>query len=101
LLRVRWKPFYRRTHLDLVLIHLNYHDLEPAVRVAMNKEFSPRLKAASWVVDHSAKDGSGNEAVKTLHRIDRLLVIRSHGLRFILAKGGTCCANPRIRVTSM
>ena len=64
--------------LDFVLIHLNYHDVEIATRPAMNKVVLAALKRGGIyaVVDHSAKDGSGNEAVKTLHRIDKLQVIK-------------------------
>jgi predicted methyltransferase len=83
--------------LDFVLIHLSYHDLEPAVRVAMNKRVLAALKKGGFygVVDHSAKDGSGNEAVKTLHRIDRLLVIQEvTGSGFILAKEGNMLRRP-------
>jgi predicted methyltransferase len=83
--------------LDFVFIHLSYHDLEPAVRVAMNKRVFAALKKGGLygVVDHSAKDGSGNEAVKTLHRIDRLLVIQEvTGSGFILAKEGNMLRRP-------
>lgn len=64
--------------LDFVLIHLNYHDVAPEVRGPMNRRVLAALKKGGifGVVDHSAKDGSGNEATKTLHRIDRLLVIK-------------------------
>jgi predicted methyltransferase len=47
------------------------------------------------VVDHSAQDGSGNEAVKTLHRIDRLLVIKEvTAAGFKLAKEGAMLRKP-------
>jgi predicted methyltransferase len=64
--------------LDFVIIHLNYHDLAPEARIAMNKRILGALKRGGiyGVVDHSAKDGSGNEAAKTLHRIDKALVIK-------------------------
>src|ERR1051325_7985887 len=64
--------------LDFVLIHLNYHDLAPEVRIAMDKRIYAALKPGGiyGVVDHSAKEGTGNEATKTLHRIDRQLVIK-------------------------
>ncbi len=78
--------------LDFALIHLNYHDLSPEVRIAMNKRIFGALKRGGvyGVVDHSAKEGSGNEAVKTLHRIDKLLVIKEvTGSGFKLAKEGT------------
>jgi len=64
--------------LDFVLIHLNYHDVDPGVRGAMNKRILASLKRGGVyaVVDHSAKDGSGNEAIKTLHRIDKFQVVK-------------------------
>ena len=64
--------------LDFVLIHLNYHDVAIEARPALNKAVMAALKPGGiyGVVDHSAQDGSGNEAVKTLHRIDKLLVIK-------------------------
>jgi predicted methyltransferase len=83
--------------LDFVLIHLNYHDLSPEVRIAMNKRILGALKRGGvyGVVDHSAKEGSGNEAVKTLHRIDKLLVIKEvTGSGFKLAKEGTMLSRP-------
>src|SRR5207244_7584194 len=64
--------------LDFVIIHLNYHDVAPEVRGPMNKRILASLKSGGVyaVVDHSAKDGSGNEANKTLHRIDKSQVIK-------------------------
>jgi predicted methyltransferase len=83
--------------LDFVIIHLNYHDLSPEVRSSMNKRILGGLKRGGvyGVVDHSAKEGSGNEAVKTLHRIDKLLVIKEvTGSGFKLAKEGTMLSRP-------
>jgi len=83
--------------LDFVLIHLNYHDLAPETRIAMNKRILGSLKRGGiyGVVDHSAKDGSGNEATKTLHRIDKLLVIKEvTGSGFTLAKEGNMLRKP-------
>ena len=83
--------------LDFVIIHLNYHDLSPEVRIAMNKRILGALKRGGvyGVVDHSAKEGSGNEAVKTLHRIDKLLVIKEvTASGFRLAKEGTMLSRP-------
>ena len=83
--------------LDFALIHLNYHDLSPDVRIAMNKRILGALKRGGvyGVVDHSAKEGSGNEAVKTLHRIDKLLVIKEvTGSGFKLAKEGMMLSRP-------
>ena len=77
--------------LDFVLIHLNYHDVDPAVRGAMNKRILASLKRGGTygIVDHSAKDGSGNEANKTLHRIDKFQVIKEVSpAGFNLAKEG-------------
>ncbi len=83
--------------LDLVLIHLNYHDVDPAVRSAMNKRILASLKRGGTyaVVDHSAKDGSGNEANKTLHRIDKQQVIKEvTAAGFSLAKEGNMLRKP-------
>src|SRR5262245_29138438 len=83
--------------LDFVLIHLNYHDVAPEARAAMNKRVLGALKRGGiyGVVDHSAKDGSGNEAAKTLHRIDKLLVIKEvTGAGFTLAKEGNMLRKP-------
>jgi predicted methyltransferase len=83
--------------LDFVIIHLNYHDLSPEVRMAMNKRILGALKRGGvyGVVDHSAREGSGNEAVKTLHRIDKLQVIKEvTGSGFKLAKEGTMLSRP-------
>ena len=83
--------------LDLVLIHLNYHDVDPSVRAAMNQRILAALKRGGIyaVVDHSAKDGSGNEAIKTLHRIDKLQVIKEvTAAGFTLAKEGSMLRKP-------
>jgi len=83
--------------LDFVLIHLNYHDLAPDVRIPMNKRIFGALKSGGiyGVVDHSAKDGTGNEAAKTLHRIDKALVIKEvSDSGFKLAKEGTMLRKP-------
>ena len=64
--------------LDFVLIHLNYHDVAIETRPALNKAVLAALRRGGIyaIVDHSAKDGSGNEANKTLHRIDKLQVVK-------------------------
>jgi predicted methyltransferase len=83
--------------LDFVIIHLNYHDLAPDVRIAMNKRILGALKRGGiyGVVDHSAKDGTGNEAARTLHRIDKQLVIKEvTGSGFALAKEGSMLRKP-------
>jgi predicted methyltransferase len=83
--------------LDFVLIHLNYHDVVIDARPALNKAVMAALKPGGiyGVVDHSAQDGSGNEAVKTLHRIDKLLVIKEvTAAGFKLAKEGAMLRKP-------
>jgi predicted methyltransferase len=83
--------------LDFVLIHLNYHDLAPAAREPMNKRIFAALKHGGIyaVVDHSAKDGTGNEAIKTLHRIDKFQVIKEvTEAGFRLAKEGDMLRKP-------
>ena len=83
--------------LDFVIIHLNYHDVAPEVRAPMNKRILASLKRGGVyaVVDHSAKDGSGNEANKTLHRIDKLQVIKEvSDAGFKLAKEGNMLRKP-------
>ena len=83
--------------LDFVLIHLNYHDVAIEARPALNKAVMAALKPGGiyGVVDHSAQDGSGNEAVKTLHRIDKLLVIKEvTAAGFKLAKEGAMLRKP-------
>lgn len=83
--------------LDFVIIHLNYHDLPPEIRTAMNKRILGALKKGGTygVVDHSAKDGTGNEATRPLHRIDKQLVIKEvTGAGFALAKEGTMLRKP-------
>jgi len=83
--------------LDFVLIHLNYHDLPPETRAPMNKRILASLKRGGiyGVVDHSAKDGSGNDANKTLHRIDKFQVIKEvTSVGFTLSKEGEMLRQP-------
>ena len=83
--------------LDFVIIHLNYHDVGPEARITMNKRVLGALKRGGvyGIVDHAAKEGTGNEAVKTLHRIDKQLVIKEvTGVGFNLAKEGTMLRKP-------
>jgi predicted methyltransferase len=82
---------------DFVFTHLNYHDLAPAARTAMNKRVFGALKSGGvyGVIDHSAREGSGDEASKTLHRIDKLLVIKEvTGAGFKLMKEGSMLSRP-------
>jgi predicted methyltransferase len=83
--------------LDFVIIHLNYHDVVPDDRGAMNRRILGSLKRGGIyaVIDHSAKEGSGNEAIKTLHRIDKLQVVKEvTDAGFKLAKDGNMLRKP-------
>ena len=64
--------------LDLVFIHLNYHDLPADMRVAMNRRILGALKSGGvyGIVDHSAREGRGDQDAKAFHRIDKNLVIK-------------------------
>ena len=65
--------------------------------MAMNKLILGALKRGGTyaVVDHSAKDGTGNDAAKTLHRIDKALVIKEvTGAGFSLVKEGNMLRKP-------
>jgi predicted methyltransferase len=64
--------------LDFALTHLNYHDLPQPARTGMNKRVLAALRKGGiyGVVDHSAREGSGDSDSKTLHRIDKRLVIK-------------------------
>jgi predicted methyltransferase len=83
--------------LDFVLIHLDYHEVAPDVRVAMNRRVFGALKRGGTygVVDHSAVEGSGDRDAKTLHRIDKRLVIKEvTSVGFRLDKEGTMLSRP-------
>jgi len=93
-------PLPQDGSLDFVLIHLNYHDVAIEARPALNRAVLAALKSGGIyaVVDHSAKDGSGNEAVKTLHRIDKLQVIKEvTAAGFKLEKEGGMLRKPEDR----
>ena len=64
--------------LDFAFTHLNYHDLPRPARAGMNKLIFSSLKKGGvyGVVDHSAREGSGDADANTLHRIDKQLVIK-------------------------
>ena len=64
--------------LDFAWTHLNYHDLPRPARMGMNKLVFAALKKGGvyGVADHSAREGSGDADVSTLHRIDKQLVIK-------------------------
>ena len=83
--------------LDFVLIHLDYHEVAPDVRVAMNRRVFGALKRGGTygVIDHSAVEGSGDRDAETLHRIDKRLVIKEvTGVGFRLDKEGTMLSRP-------
>ncbi len=84
--------------LDFALIHLNYHDLEPGVRTAMNRRVFAALKAGGsfGIVDHAARDGSGNEVTKSLHRIDKAMVVKEvTEAGFVLVREGEMLRHPQ------
>ena len=83
--------------LDFVLINLDYHEVDPADRTAMNKRVFTALKPGGiyGVVDHAAQDGTGDQVRKSLHRIEKGLVAKEvAGVGFILAKEGEMLRNP-------
>jgi predicted methyltransferase len=83
--------------LDVALTHLNYHDLPREGRAAMNKRVLAALKKGGvyGVVDHSAREGSGDSDSRTLHRIDKRLVIKEvTEAGFKLAEEGTMLNRP-------
>jgi len=64
--------------LDFVLINLDYHEVAAADRASMNKKVFAALKPGGvfGVVDHNAADGAGDAPAKTLHRIEKALVVK-------------------------
>jgi predicted methyltransferase len=78
--------------LDLVFIHLDYHELAADTRAAMNRRVFAALKRGGsyGVVDHSAAAGRGDQDAKTFHRIEKALVIKdATAAGFRLAGEGT------------
>ena len=77
--------------LDFVILHLDYHEIAADVRRPMNARIFGALKRGGsyGVIDHSAKDGAGDSEAKTLHRMDKLLVIKeATAVGFRLAEEG-------------
>lgn len=77
--------------LDFVLIHLDYHEVDEPARAAMNKRVFAALKPGGvyGVIDHAAQDGAGDSVRKTLHRIDKNLVVKEvTSAGFALAREG-------------
>jgi predicted methyltransferase len=78
--------------LDFVFIHLDYHEIPADTRFAMNKRIFAALKRGGsyGIVDHSAQEGRGDQDAKTLHRIEKTLVIKdATGVGFKLANEGS------------
>ena len=83
--------------LDFVLIHLDYHEVPADVRPSMNRRIFAALKRGGsyGVVDHSAKEGTGDTVAKTLHRMDKTLVIKeATAAGFRLEKEGQMLSRP-------
>jgi predicted methyltransferase len=83
--------------LDFVLINLDYHEVEPASRAGMNQRVFGALKPGGvyGVVDHASQEGTGDTVRKTLHRIDKGLVVKEvTGAGFKSAKEGEMLKNP-------
>lgn len=83
--------------LDFALTHLNYHDLPAPARAGMNQRIFAALKKGGvyGVVDHSAREGSGDADARTLHRIDKQLVIKEvTAAGFKLADEGKMLSRP-------
>ena len=83
--------------LDFVILHLDYHEIAAEIRRPMNARiFAALRRGGSYgVVDHSAKDGVGDTEAKTLHRMDKLLVIKeATAVGFRLAEEGKMLSRP-------
>lgn len=85
--------------LDLITIIMNYHDIAymPVDRAKMNQRLFNALKPGGHLVvmDHSAKAGSGISAAKTLHRIDKKVVVDEfQNAGFKLEQEGDFLRNP-------
>jgi predicted methyltransferase len=88
--------------LDFVFINLDYHELDETARTAMNKRVFAALKPGGvyGVIDHSAQEGAGDKFGKSLHRIEKTLVIQEvTAAGFALAKEGEMLRNPADRRT--
>src|SRR5574341_1149183 len=86
--------------LDFVLINLDYHEVDQADRAAMNRRVFAALKPGGvyGVVDHAGQEGAGDQFRKSLHRIEKALVIKEVTTTgFVLAKESDMLANPQDR----
>lgn len=87
------------TKLDLITLIYSYHDIAymPLDRLKMDKVIYDSLREGGVfvIIDHSAKEGSGLEDTKTLHRIDKNLVIQDFlSVGFKLDQEGDFLKNP-------
>jgi predicted methyltransferase len=87
-------------NLDLVVMNLTYHDAVAAGadRAAMNNGVWKALRAGGGyaIIDHSAKEGSGEAAAKELHRIDpKLVEAEVVKAGFILDRTSSMYENPK------
>jgi predicted methyltransferase len=85
--------------LDLVTLVNNYHDIvyQPIDRAKMNQRLHAALKPGGRfvIVDHSAKAGTGISVARTLHRIDRDVVVAEvTRAGFVLEAEGQFLRNP-------
>jgi predicted methyltransferase len=87
-------------NLHMVVMNLTYHDAvaQGVDRAAMNQAVWKALKAGGGyaIIDHAAKEGSGEAAAKELHRIDPKFVeeeVTKAG--FILDRTSSMYANPQ------
>jgi predicted methyltransferase len=85
--------------LDLVTLVNNYHDIvyQPIDRAKMNQRVYAALKPGGRfvIVDHSAKAGTGISVARTLHRIDRDVVVADvTQAGFVLDAEGHFLRNP-------
>ncbi len=85
--------------LDMALMALFYHDTawQGTERDKMNKAIYDALKPGGVyvVIDHAAEEGSGIRDVKTLHRVDKRLVISEiTAAGFVLEAESSLLANP-------
>jgi predicted methyltransferase len=85
--------------LDLVTLVNNYHDIvyQPIDRAKMNQRIYAALKPGGRfvIVDHSAKAGTGISVARTLHRIDRDVVVAEvTQAGFVLEAEGAFLRNP-------
>ncbi len=86
-------------HLDAAMMVLFYHDLvwQGVDRDRMNRYIFNALKPGGvfLIVDHSAKPGTGDQDVQTLHRIDKQFVIDEiTRAGFVLDLDSDVLANP-------